>query len=174
MLQFIYKNVLTLNSTILFVFIYSVKSKVYIKGLGAYSIPLYLLGILLLTLVCLLGTRILADDSMEGNIQEVSLASDGYLPSYLGYFFVALSIDKNDWVLFWVIFALVYIFTYTSQLLYFNPLFLLMGFHFYYVMSQEQVKIFIISRKKDIRGVKNLSFNRLKRINNFTFIDEEK
>ena len=116
----------------------------------------------------------LADDTMEGNIQEVSLASDGYLPSYLGYFFVALSIDKNDWILFWVVFVLVYIFTYTSQLLYFNPLFLLMGFHFYYVMSQEQVKIFIISRKRDIRGVKNLSFDKLKRINNFTFIDEEK
>lgn len=174
MLQFIYKNLLTLNSTILFVFIYIVKSKVYIKALGVYSIVLYILAILLLTVFCLLGTRMLADDTMEGNIQEVSLASDGYLPSYLGYFFVALSIDKNDWILFWVVFALVYIFTYTSQLLYFNPLFLLMGFHFYYVMSQKQVKIFIISRKKDIRGVKNLSFDKLKRINNFTFIDEEK
>lgn len=172
MLQFLYKNVLTLNSTILFALIYIIKNKVYIQTLGAYSIVLYILVILLFTILCLLGTRLLPNDSMEGGIQEVSLASDGYLPSYLGYFFVALSIDKNDWILFGVIFALVYVFTYSSQLLYFNPLFLILGFHFYYVISKEQVKIFVISRKKDIRGVRNLGFDKLKRINNFTFIDE--
>lgn len=82
MLQFIYKNLLTLNSTILFVFIYIVKSKVYIKALGVYSIVLYILAILLLTVFCLLGTRMLADDTMEGNIQEVSTC---WLISYRNY-----------------------------------------------------------------------------------------
>lgn len=172
-IQNIYKFFLTLNSTIFLAFIYAVKSRLYIGRLGSYSIVLYLVGILLFTIMCLVGIVVLSDDSVE-KIQDISLANDSYMPSYLGYFFVALSIPDKDWLTFGVVFVVIYIFTYFSHSLYFNPLFLLFGFNFYYVTSQSQMKIFIISRKKDIRGVENVKFDNLKRINEFTFIDKEK
>lgn len=55
-----------------------------------------------------------------------------------------------------------------------NPLFLLLGFNFYYVHDKEGMKIFVISRKNDIRGCKNVTFKKMRKINDFTFIDEER
>lgn len=171
--QIIYKGMLTLNSTILLAFIYAVKSQLYIEKIGKYSIVLYAAGILLFTVICIMGTSMLSDDSIEG-IQDISMANDSYMPSYLGYFFVALSIPDENCLVFAVVFIMVYIFTYLSQSLYFNPLFMMFGFNFYYVTSHNQVRIFVISRKKDIRSAKDIKFNKLKRINDFTFIDKER
>lgn len=36
------------------------------------------------------------------------------------------------------------------------------------------MKIFVISRKNDIRGCKNVTFKKMRKINDFTFIDEER
>lgn len=171
-LQFIYKCLLTLNATLLVVFIYLVKCNVFLKKIGKYSVVVYIIGIVLFTFICLMGMKILPDDEMKG-IQDISLANDNYMPSYLGYFFVALSIPYRNWLVFGIVFGVIYIFTFFSQSLYFNPLFLLFGYNFYYVTSQNQTKIFVISRTKGIRNAKNLCFDHLKRVNEFTFIDKE-
>jgi len=146
---------------------------VYLWKIGENSIIIYIIAILLFTYVCLKGMKLLPNDSLEG-IQDISLANDTYMSSYLGYFFVALSISDGDWVTFGVVFVVVNIFTFFSQSLYFNPLFLLFGFNFYYVTSRNQIRIFIISRKKDIRKADEVSFNNLKKVNEFTFIDKER
>lgn len=173
MVRIIYKGLLTLNSTILLAFIYVVKCQLYIGKIGKYSIIFYGIGILLFTIVCLIAAKILSDDSIE-EIQDIAIANDSYMPSYLGYFFVALSIPDRDWLIFAVVFIIVYIFTYFSQSLYFNPLFLIFGYNFYYITSHNQMRIFVISRKKGIRGAENVRFDNLKRINEFTFIDKER
>ena len=67
---------------------------------------------------------ILKKGSIEGDIVEVSLANDSYMTNYLGYFFVALSIQK-DWISFAVVYIVIFVFTYKSQSLFYNPLFLL-------------------------------------------------
>ena len=36
------------------------------------------------------------------------------------------------------------------------------------------MKVFVISKKKDIRSCENLSFSRVRKVNDFTFIDEER
>lgn len=171
-IKFLYRCLLTLNATILLVFVYIVKCKVYIKKIGVYSIGIYLFIILVFTLICLLGMVIFPRDTLE-SVQDISLANDTYMPSYLGYFFVALSIPDKEWLIFGVVFTVIFTFTYFSQLLYFNPLFLLFGYNFYYVTSPNRKKIFIISKRKDICSAKEINFNVLRRINNFTFIDKE-
>lgn len=171
--KIVYRCLLTLNATILLAFIYMIKCKVYLWKIGENSIIIYIIAILLFTYVCLKGMKLLPNDSLEG-IQDISLANDTYMSSYLGYFFVALSISDGDWMTFGVVFVVVNIFTFFSQSLYFNPLFLLFGYNFYYVTSRNQIRIFIISRKKDIRKADEVSFNNLKRVNEFTFIDKER
>ena len=89
------------------------------------------------------------------------------------YFFVALSLSK-DWVISGVVHAIVFVFTYKSQSLFYNALFLLFGYNFYYIHDQEGMKVFVISKKKDIRSCENLSFSRVRKVNDFTFIDEER
>ena len=71
-----------------------------------------------------------------------------------------------------IIFFIIFIFIFCSQALYYNPLFLIFGYKFYYVTNSKKMKIFIIS-KREINGDGNLIFENLKRINDYTFIDKE-
>lgn len=171
-----YKLLLTVNSMMLLVVIYLIKEKITItsckKVPDAMSYILYFLITLLFSAFCLWMSKWLQHDSIEGGITEVEDANNSYLPSYLGYFFVALSVN-NDVTLFWVFITLL-VFTFNSQTLYFNPNFLFFGYSFYYVTIETGMKIFIISKRSDIKTVDNLKFDTLRRINNFTFIDGRK
>jgi len=172
MLNVIYQLFLTLNATSLIIVIFLVKEQTTLPVLSKYpnwvSYLTFLAVPVMLTGISLLLTRFLSDDSIEGGIKDLEQANNAYLPSYLGYFFVALSVPYEETLIF--VFILLFMFTFFSQTLYFNPLFLFWGNHFYYLTTDKNVKIFLITKKR-IRCTENLSFPKLKRINNFTYID---
>ena len=154
--------------------VYLIKEKISLQ----LNIPLsthisymfYIVFTVLMSGVCLWMSRFLGDEIIDGGITDIEAANNSYLPSYLGYFFVALSI--NDWnTLIWVG-ILILIFSYFSQTLYFNPMFFLFRYKFYNVTVDTGMKFFVIS-KKNITSIKDLKFTNLKRINNYTFIDKE-
>lgn len=107
------------------------------------------------------------EDGLE--CKEISLADNSFLPVYLGYFFVSLSIGNLETMVF--IFLLIFTFTYISQTQYFNPAFLLMGYHFYDVSTQQGTRIFVIYKGEVIRNPREILFENLKRINDTTFIE---
>lgn len=143
-----------------------------------FSLPL------LFTMCSLYLAKLLAKDSLEktkiiaenGEIKtlgkskviEIEQANNAFLPSYLGYFFVALSITRFETLI--VIFLLLFLFTFFSQTLYFNPLFLLFGYQFYYLTTINRTKIFLITRKS-LKNPDDIDLPKLNRINDFTFID---
>jgi hypothetical protein len=110
----------------------------------------------------------LSSDSVEGRIKEVKQANNAFLPSYLGYFFVALSIPSFE--TFYYVMTIIMIFVYVTQSHYFNPILILFNYHFYYITTENNVTIFLIS-KKEFRTTEGLVLPRLKRINNYTYID---
>jgi len=182
MINFLFRLFLTFNATSLILVIYLVKSQIIINGLhpSMINLPHYIsyliyFGIpIFLTYLSLLLSNKLTDDSIEmdngkSTIREMECANNAYLPSYLGYFFVALSIPYYDTLIF--IFLILFLFTFFSQTLYFNPLFLIFGYHFYYLVTKNNIKIFLISKGK-FKDPTKLNFLHLKRINNFTFIDK--
>ncbi|MEH7131410.1 hypothetical protein V7103_24880 [Neobacillus drentensis] len=150
------------------------------------SYILYFLIPVFLTLISLLLANFLAKDSLEkthkiikkdngeeqtvktSKVIEVEQANNAFLPSYLGYFFVALSVPYFETLIF--VFLVLFIFTFFSQTLYFNPLFLLFGYHFYYLTTINRTKVFLITRKI-LKDPNDIDLPNLKRINNFTFID---
>lgn len=172
MLNVLYQLFLTINSTSLIIVVFLIKEQVKFQFLASspsgVSYIIFICIPFLLTGISLLLTHYLSDDNIEGNIRDVEQANNTFLPSYLGYFFVALSVPYYETLLF--IFAILFVFTYFSQTLYFNPLFLLCGYQFYYITTENNVKIFLLSKKR-IRSTQGLSFPKLKRINNFTYID---
>ena len=173
MIRFVYHMLLTANSIVLLVIIYIVKEKLFIQKLGElFSIILYTLLPIILTYLCIKLSSFLQNDRTNINLERIELANDAYLPSYLGYFFVALSIPTKDTTTLFFIFFIIFIFIFCSQALYYNPLFLIFGYKFYYVINSKKMKIFIIS-KREINGDVNLIFENLKRINDYTFIDKE-
>ena len=171
MLNLLFKLLLTCNSLVVFLIIFAVKAHVWIPRLGIYTLFLYILVPILMSVVCVRLARYLGHDSIE-KVENIELGAESYMSVYLGYFFVAVGIPDNDIMLLLFVFIMLFLFVFFSQVQYFNPLFLLLGYKFYSITKPNGIKIFVISRKK-LHGVCGLSFDNLRRINDFTYIDEE-
>lgn len=195
MINFLYRLLLTFNATSLIIVVFLIKEKFVFSCVWSKFIHIpnnevsisilnilksfsdfisyvtYILIPILFTFISLRVGKCLGDANIsKGAIVEIENANNAFLPSYLGYFFVALSISTFDTLVY--MFIILLVFTFLSQTLYFNPLFLIFGYHFYNVSTSNKAKLFIIS-KKEITKVDDVEFPLLKRINNFTFIEYE-
>ena len=107
----------------------------------------------------------LQKDSIK-TISSVSLADNEFLPVYLGYFFVALSIDNVYTFLF--IYLVVFLFVMLTDY-YFNPMFLVFGYHFYHVKTSTYTPVFLIYKTSE-RLINENQLTNLFRINDWTYI----
>lgn len=174
-MSFIYRLFLAFNSTYLIIVVYLIKGSYTLNMLSAfsryYSWALFLLCPVALTAISFWIAKLLATDAIsQTSVREIELANNSFLPTYLGYFFVSLGI--NDVPTLVVVFSIIYLFTFLSQSLYFNPIFLLFGYQFYFIKTASNIKIFLITRKP-LKKPGDESFDHLKRINDYTFIDME-
>ncbi|EOF5961930.1 hypothetical protein ACK1FJ_000878 [Salmonella enterica] len=108
------------------------------------------------------------DEFRKNEVESIEHANNSFLPSYLGYFFVALSIGNWETLIF--VYGVLFIFTFLSQALYFNPLFLIFGFEFYNIKTRNGTVIFLISRHK-YKKPSDVEIPIAYRINNYTFIE---
>ncbi|MEK6452073.1 MULTISPECIES: hypothetical protein [unclassified Myroides] len=173
-MDFLYRLFLAFNSTYLIVVIYLIKERYYLKFLESFdciylSWGLFILFPIVLTAISFIVAKMLPKDNIKSSsISEIELANNNFLPTYLGYFFVSLSV--NDIPTLFVVFSIIYVFTFLSQTLYFNPIFLLFGYHFYFIKTAQNTKIFLIT-KKQLKNPGSIGFENLRRINNYTFLD---
>lgn len=165
----LYKLLLTINATSWMVIIYTIK-----EGWAPRPLPLLVFGIFLLlipvvfSLLSIYFAKFLDDDALL-KCQEYSLADNEFLPTYLGYFFLSVSITETSTMI--VVYLIVFVFTYLSQTQYFNPLYLLFGYHYYHILTPLGTRVFVIARGKVIRNKENISFEHLKRMNDTTYIE---
>jgi len=172
-MKYIYQLFLAFNSTWLIVVVYLIKERyifTYLENYSRYfSWTIFILFPIIMTIISFLIARDLPKDKLLNTaVGEIELANNNFLPTYLGYFFVSLGISDTPTLI--VVFLMIYVFTYLSQTLYFNPIFLIFGYHFYFIKTINNVKIFLITRK-NLKTPKEDSFENLRRINNYTFID---
>lgn len=170
MLGFIYRLVLAINATSWMIVIYGIKTEWDFLGGNCFftSIILLCIPVILSFLSILLSKSFSLIEDQLITCKSIQLADSEYLPVYLGYFFVALSIPSIYSLVF--VFFIVLVFSFLSQAYYFNPIFLLLGFHYYHVVTGEGTRIFVIAHGKIIRSLKEIYFNTLRRINDTTFI----
>lgn len=144
---------------------------------------------LLLTILVLLCTPILLswmfvwvakiicpDDSLRLPVQKVSSANKEYLPVYLSYFFVSLSISGSSqeglaYGVLLVFVLIIWVFTSLTTTYYFNPLLLLMGYKFYNVTSNNGIELFILSRKIIRKNEMNITFPKLKKLTETVYLE---
>lgn len=179
-LNTIFRLLLTFNATSLLLLIYLVKEGLTLAKLfpnwsflsswpNTTSYLAYLIIPILLTgLSVLLSRKLGCDSFVKGEVDSIEHANNSFLPSYLGYFFVALSIGNFETLIF--VYGVLFVFTFLSQALYFNPLFLLFGFEFYTVKTKIGTSIFLISRYK-YKKPDDIEIEKAYRINNYTFIE---
>lgn len=111
-----------------------------------------------------------ADEVIRGRtISSFENANDSYLPTYLGYFFVSLSIPS--WELFRVLFIILFMLSYRSKFSHFNPLFIFLGYKYYFYELNNTKNLLIT--KEIIKNPNEIEFDKLVRLNDFTFIDIE-
>ena len=148
--------------------IYLIKQQWTICDLSVWGMGLILLLVpILLSVVSVHLAKDLGNASLS-RCKEGALADNEFLPVYLGYFFVSLSVPDNTTMAF--LSGIIFIFTCLSQTQYFNPLYLLLGYHFYHVLTPKGTRVFIIAHGKIIRKWNDVSFEKLKRINNTTYL----
>lgn len=183
MINIAFRLLLTFNATSLLVIIFMVQ-KGYTLGYfladigcliwlntlpNAISYMFYLLIPLLSTKASILLSSQLGKDAFkQGSVASIEHANNSFLPSYLGYFFVALSI--GNWETLCFVYAVLFAFTFLSQALYFNPLFLIFGYEFYNITTKNGTAIFLISRHK-YKKPDEVNIPAAYRINNYTFIE---
>ena len=172
MLNLLFRLLLTFNSLVVFLVMFAVQAHMWIPKLGIYTLFLYILLPILMSVICIRLSHYLGHDSIE-KVENIELGAESYMSVYLGYFFVAVGIPDYYFFLLFFFFFIFFLFIFFSQVQYFNPLFLLLGYKFYGITKSNGISIFVISRKK-LYGVCGLSFTNLRRINDFTYIDEEK
>ncbi len=179
-MNIVFRLLLTFNATSLLVIIFSVQ-KTYTLGHffpacsklvslpNAASYLLYFLVPILLTgLSILLSSKLGKDEFKQDEVVSIELANNSFLPSYLGYFFVALSINNTETLVF--VYGVLFLFTFLSQALYFNPLFLFFGYEFYNITTKSGAAIFLISRQQ-YKTPGEVVIPKAFRINNYTFIE---
>ncbi len=185
MINIAFRLLLTFNATSLLVIIFLVQKGytlgcifsqisclIWLKALpNAFSYFFYLLIPLLSTgLSIALSSYLGRDDFKQGEVVSIEHANNSFLPSYLGYFFVALSI--GNWETLFFVYGILFAFTFLSQALYFNPLFLIFGYEFYNITTKNGTAIFLISRRK-YKKPDEVVVLKAFRINNYTFIERE-
>lgn len=164
----LYNGILTLNSTFWMISVYLIKNQWSI-----WEFPRWVCGIVLLmvpvvfSLGLLKVSKWLSADSLIGCC-ECMLADNEFLPVYLGYCFVALSAPDDLTMAF--VYIIIYTFTYLSQTQYFNPIYLLLGYHYYHALTNQGTRVFIIVPGDVIRNCRDRSFTNLKRMNDTTYL----
>lgn len=167
-MNFLFRFLLTLNATLWMIVVYALKAEWTYQSVPAWGIALLILCIpILLSALSIRIASKLGSDSIH-ECSECSLADQEFLPVYLGYFFISLSVPDDITMLF--LYIIVFVFTFISQTQYFNPIFLLFGYHYYHVLTPQGTKVFIIARGKVIRNKNYLAFDNLRRINDTTYI----
>ncbi len=172
-MNFLLRLFLTFSSVSFFVIVFLIKNKIFpiicwdieyfpvIMSLAYITIPF------LLALIALFLSKKLSVSNIK-SIQTIEVSNNDFLANYLAFFFVALSV--NDGLTFFVVFGITLVFTFVSRVSYFNPVFLIFGYTFYYVTIEDNIKIMLISKQK-IKSPKTIDEILVRRINDYTFIE---
>ncbi len=169
-MNLLYRIVLALNSTSWMIVVYGIKSEwdFLAKNRIITSAILLCIPVVLSILSIILSKWFKYSGDQITTGKSIVLADNEFLPVYLGYFFVALSVPSIYSLSF--VYCIVFAFTFLAQAQYFNPIFLLFGYHYYHVETLKGTKVFVISNGRIIRSLEEMDFGNLRRINDTTFI----
>lgn len=136
---------------------------------GLYIFSVIIALAFVIPLIGLFISKCMMKDCFErGDVVTIKHVGSEFVPSYLGYFFVALSISSIQTLL--VVCLLISIFVYNSQIYYFNPIYMIFGYKFYSVELDGGVVVLLISRKC-YRIPADIEIPVVYRINDYSFIE---
>ena len=183
LIRWIIMFLFSIVSTSLLLVIYFVKSSYWLiqvdKQLDMWiNIVIYLIiSIGLSGLFILYFKKGLSKDSIENKVTSIESVNNEYIPIYLGYIFISVSIPNPcagqvDWVTLCIVYFLINLIVTNSRTLCFNPLFILLGYGYYAITTSSNIKLYIITRKKIGKRNQKLTFPNLRKVTEFVFFEE--
>gem|GEM_PF-4421486 len=121
--------------------------------------------------ISLILTSYLGKEMPIYEVKSIENADTVFLPIYFSFIVLAFSVGTMSQLFiagFLVFCVLVF-----ARWQFFNPLYLIFGYHCYYVVTNNGVKHIVIC-KKELKTPKNIQLEHLRRINNTTFIEKER
>ena len=121
----------------------------------------------------LLGKTGASDTISTNSITNIEPANEYFLPIYLSYILVSISI--STFKAFFIISILIATLLYFSKSAFFNPILLVLGYKFYHITNSKGLKILLII-KYDIKNINDFKMQDLtnsitvKKINEYTYI----
>ena len=175
--------IFSIVSTLLLPAIYFIKSSYWMIQIDAswdiwLNIALYLLiPIVFSYLFILFFKNGLTKDSIENEVKSIEPVNNEYIPIYLGYIFVSVSIPNPcigevDWITLGIIYFLINLIVTRSKSLCFNPLFILFGYGYYAITTGSNVKLYIITRRRIGKRSNKLTFPKLRKITEVVYFEE--
>ncbi len=179
MIKIIYKILFTFVSLSLLIVIYLINSGTEIgKLIGLHlsfdmpaivSYGIYIIVGLFLTWLCTCPFSYLETiDFKKENIKVIESADSTFVPMYLAYVFVGVSIQSGISLI--ICYLLIAVICFFAQNYYFNPLFYVLGYRYYFITNSSDKKLLIMTRKHVYLG-QEIDFPNLKRINDYTYVD---
>lgn len=162
---------LSLSATSWMMVLFGIKEKWSIGPFSRWMVGVGLLLIpVILSKISLYFAQGLDRDTLTG-CDEITLADNEFTPVYLGYFFAALSV--SDFITMTFVFGIVTVFVVLLRAQYYNPVYLMFGYHYYHITTKKGTKIFAILRGDVIRKSQRADMGNLIRINDSTFMEVE-
>lgn len=121
-------------------------------------------------IVLFLGKKYLGVEGSIEKIEKIKPLEGQFLPVYIGLFVIALSFNDGFSIqAIFLIFVLFILWLCFEAVAYFNPFFILLGYRFYEIETEDKITSIIITKRKDVKRIKE--FKNLTRLNNFTFLE---
>lgn len=166
-MNFLMRLFMTFSSISFYVIVYLVQNKIFLfNHIKWISMLIYIAIPFFFTKISLFLCNLLSEDKLE-KVISIETSNNDFLANYLSFFFVALSVQSEE--AFWLVFIMTLVFTFFSRVSYFNPVFLILCYNFYYITTAENVKIMLISKIK-LKNPSSFEPMMVRRINDYTFI----
>lgn len=92
------------------------------------------------------------------------------VPTYIGLFVITIGLSEIPEATSWIILLVLFLFwTRLEKIFYFNPIWLFFGYRFYEVKSSNKNTYTLVTKRGRLKGKQ--SFENLRRINNYTFLE---
>lgn len=177
--SFLFSNklILSLSSFYLFILFYLISNEIIIFNVTPkYNYIIYILFGFVFSVICLISVLSKKETDKQSEIESVKPLEFIYISIYLGLFIISLSLNNfsdHKIAVSFIIILIYLIWLKLENTSFFNLFWLFLGYRFYEITTKKSTYT-LITRKKDVKNKDSLKDLRLKRINNFTFIEAMK
>ncbi len=170
------KIFLSFGSFYLFLLFYFIANKIHLfKVSEIINYAIYFFIGLIFSLLCLFAVKNKNQIDHQDKINSIRPLEFTYIPAYLGLVIISLglkSITTNIVEVSFLSLIIYLIWVKLESVSFFNFYWLFFSYRFYEISTQMSSYL-LISKRKDIKNKKSMKDLKLKRINNYTFIEVE-